>query len=567
MRTGCLKEISLHQTFNMKKRNTLFFLLLASSFHAQIISGTIISKNENQPVSYVKIGVEKKTTGTISDEKGNFSIDLSNLDPQQKVRIEVPGYDIYQETIQDFKKHDQQKIFLTEKTKNIKEITIKPKKLVDKNWGVNTKTKSVTYSVNPEFDKKSFLGETALEFNAKKRSKLKNINLNIASYVSTQPVLMRYSIYSEKNGFPDKNILEEEITVELTENMIKDGTYTLDVNDRNIWIQGKFFIGIQFLKDFDGRIKISAALFRTGFIREFYGDWQKMTIAAPAINIDVKMDKNGDNNPENEGGFVDDSAEALMPDVSKYVQESEQTVYGQNAAAGKYLKLQDTDLYYEIYGEGEPLILLHGNSGSIKDFYQQIPVLSKQYKVIAIDTRGQGKSIDSSKKDFTYKMFADDVKALIDQLKLNKVNITGWSDGGNTGLEFALKYPERLNKLITIGANAFPDGVDDKLTDHFENKMLVMKALKDPKNFNEQRLLNIMLTQPRIARKDLNKIGSRVLVIAGDKDVIKPEHTELIAKEIPNAELKIYSNATHMIPFENADQLNTDILNFLGKSN
>ncbi|MGE8535800.1 MAG: alpha/beta fold hydrolase [Chryseobacterium sp.] len=551
----------------MKKRNTLFFLLLASSFHAQIISGTIISKNENQPVSYVKIGVEKKTTGTISDEKGNFSIDLSNLDPQQKVRIEVPGYDIYQETIQDFKKHDQQKIFLTEKTKNIKEITIKPKKLVDKNWGVNTKTKSVTYSVNPEFDKKSFLGETALEFNAKKRSKLKNINLNIASYVSTQPVLMRYSIYSEKNGFPDKNILEEEITVELTENMIKDGTYTLDVNDRNIWVQGKFFIGIQFLKDFDDRIKISAALFRTGFIREFYGDWQKMTIAAPAINIDVKMDKNGDNNPENEGGFVDDSAEALMPDVSKYVQESEQTVYGQNAAAGKYLKLQDTDLYYEIYGEGEPLILLHGNSGSIKDFYQQIPVLSKQYKVIAIDTRGQGKSIDSSKKDFTYKMFADDVKALIDQLKLNKVNITGWSDGGNTGLEFALKYPERLNKLITIGANAFPDGVDDKLTDHFENKMLVMKALKDSKKFNEQRLLNIMLTQPRIARKDLNKIGSRVLVIAGDKDVIKPEHTELIAKEIPNAELKIYSNATHMIPFENADQLNTDILNFLGKSN
>ncbi|TZF99998.1 alpha/beta fold hydrolase (plasmid) [Chryseobacterium panacisoli] len=551
----------------MKIHHTLFFLLAASAFHAQIISGTVISKNENQPIPYVKIGIEKKSTGTISDEKGKFSIDLSNAEPQQKIKIEVPGYDSYQETIQNFKKHDQQKIFLTEKTKNIQEITIKPKKLVDKNWGVNTKTKSVTYSVNPEFDKKSFLGETALEFNAKKRSKLKNINLNIASYVSAQPVLMRYSVYSEKDGFPDKNILEEEITVELTENMIKDGTYTLDVNDRNIWVQGKFFIGIQFLKDFEGKIKISAALFRTGFIREFYGDWQKMTIAAPAINIDVKMDKNGDNNPENEGGFADDSAEALMPDVSKYVQESEQTVYGQNADAGKYLKLQDTDLYYEIYGEGEPLILLHGNSGSIKDFYQQIPVLSKQYKVIAIDTRGQGKSIDSSKKDFTYKMFADDVKALTDQLKLNKVSIAGWSDGGNTGLEFALKYPERLNKLITIGANAFPDGVDDRLTDHFENKMLVMKELKDPKKFNEQRLLKIMLTQPRIARKDLNKIGSRVLVIAGDRDVIKPEHTELIAKEIPNAELRIYSNATHMIPFENADQLTTDILNFLGKSN
>lgn len=556
----------MRQTFNMKIYHTLFFFLAASAFHAQVISGTIISKNENQPIPYVKIGIEKKSIGTISDEKGNFSMDLSNTDPQQKIKIEVPGFDSYQETVQDFKKHDQQKIFLTEKTKNIKEITVKAKKLVDKNWGVNTKTKSVTYFVNPEFDKKNFLGETALEFNAKKRSKIKNINLNIASYVSNEPVLMRYSIYSEKNGFPDKNILEEEITVELTENMIKDGTYTLDVNDRNIWVHGKFFIGIQFLKDFAGRIKISAALFRTGFIREFYGDWQKMTIAAPAINIDVKMDKNGDKNTDDENGFVDDSAVALMPDVSKYIQESEQTVYGQNKVVGNYLKLQDTNLYYEIYGEGEPLILLHGNSGSIKDFYQQIPVLSKQYKVIAIDTRGQGKSIDSSKKDFTYKMFADDVKAVADQLKLNKVNIAGWSDGGNTGLEFALKYPEKLNKLITIGANAFPDGVDNRLTDHFENKMLVLKELKKPEQFNEQRLLKIMLTQPRIAKKDLNRIGNKVLVIAGDNDVIKRDHTELIAKEIPNAELKIYSNATHMIPFENADQLNTDILNFLGKT-
>ncbi|WP_278352344.1 carboxypeptidase-like regulatory domain-containing protein [Chryseobacterium gleum] len=280
----------------MKIFHTLFFLIPVIALKAQVISGTVIAKNENQPIPYVKVGIEKSSTGTISDEKGNFSIDLSSVDPQQSIKIEVPGYDLYQETVQSFKQHHQQKIFLTEKTKNIKEVTIKPKKLIDKNWGVNTKTKSVIYSVNPEFDKKSFLGETALEFNAKKRSKIKNINLNIASYVSAQPVLMRYSIYSEKNGFPDKNILEEEITVELTEDMIKDGTYTLDVNDRNIWVQGKFFIGIQFLKAFDGRIKISAALFRTGFIREFYGDWQKMTIAAPAINIDVKMDKNDSNN-------------------------------------------------------------------------------------------------------------------------------------------------------------------------------------------------------------------------------------------------------------------------------
>lgn len=286
----------------MKKLNAIFFLLAVSTFNAQVISGTIISKNENQPISYVKVGVEKKSIGTISDEKGNFSIDLTNVDPQQKVRIEVPGYEQYTEAVQDFKKHDAQKIFLKEKIKNIKEIAIRPKKLVDKNWGVNTKTKSVLYSVNPAMSKNDFLGETALEFNAKKRSKIRNINLNIARYTSTEPVLMRYSIYSEKNGFPDKNILDEEITVELTEDMIKDGTYALNVDDHNIWVQGKFFVGIQFLKEFNGSIKISAALFRTGFIREFYGDWMKMSIAAPAINIDVKIDKNSQSGKDDNDG-------------------------------------------------------------------------------------------------------------------------------------------------------------------------------------------------------------------------------------------------------------------------
>lgn len=550
----------------MKKLSILSFILTVSVFNAQVISGTIISKNENQPVPYVKIGIEKRTTGTISDNKGNFSIDLTGLDPDQKVKIEVPGYELYEEAVREFKKHDQQKVFLNEKTKTIKEIAIKPKKLVDKNWGVTTKTKSILYFVNPVGDKAGFLGETALEFNAKKRSKIKNINLNIARYVSTEPVLMRYSIYSEKDGYPDKNILDEEITVQLTEDMIKDGTFTLDVNDHNIWVKGKFFVGINFLKAFNGNIKISAALFKTGFIREFYGDWKKMTIAAPAINIDVKMDKSGKDTKDDDGGYADDDvSQAWLADNSKNIAEADKSIYGKNDSAGKYLKLKDTDLYYEVYGTGEPLVLLHGNSGSIKDYYQQIPVLSKQYKIIAVDTRGQGKSKDTSKKDFTYKLFADDVKALADELKLDKVNIVGWSDGGNTGLEFALKYPERLNKLVTIGANAFPEGVEDKLIERFTSQMKQLNDMASGETFNERRLLKIMLTEPGISKDDLNKIKSKVLVIAGDRDVIKPDHTEFISKQIPNAEKKIYKDTTHMVPYEQPDQLNADILSFLSK--
>ncbi|MCE3076715.1 alpha/beta fold hydrolase [Chryseobacterium gwangjuense] len=366
----------------------------------------------------------------------------------------------------------------------------------------------------------------------------------------------------KKNGFPDKNILEEEITVELTKDMIKDDTFTLDVNDRNIWVQGKFFVGIQFLKRFQGRITISAALFRTGYIRKFYGDWQKMTIAAPAINIDVKVDKNG-KNIKDEVKENDNKVSILAPDLSQYNIEAESSVYGKNDAVGKTVKLNDAELYYEIYGEGEPLVLLHGNGGSIQEFYKQIPELSKEFKVIAIDTRAQGKSKDFTKGDLNYKIFADDLKNVMDHLNIPKANILGWSDGGNTGLEFALKYPQHLNKLIIIGANAFPKGVDEDLLKNFKSKVYVMNLANQPENETEKRLLNLMLNEPNISKKTLHQIQNPTLVLAGENDVIKKEHTEMMAKEIPNAKLKIYPKATHYLPFEIAEDLNKDVIDFL----
>lgn len=554
----------MHQTFIMKKLNILILLFTALFSSAQVISGTVLSKEENTPIAYVKLGVEKESVGIISDEKGNFSIDLSKINPSAKVRIDVAGYESYTETVQDFVKQNDRKIYLKEKFKNIQEVKVTPKKLVDKNWGVNTKTKSVMYSVNPSLGKGDFLGETALEFKTSKKSKIKNIHLNIASITADRPIIMRYTIYKEKDGLPGESILDEEITVELTKDKIVDDSFTLDVNEKNIWVQGKFFVGIQFLKEFEGKLNISAALFRTGYLRKFYGDWEKMTIAAPAINIDVKVDKNGKNEIQEENSN-DGNLSNLFYDVSKYQMEAEQSIYGKNTSAGKVLKLKDADLYYEIYGEGEPLLLLHGNSGSIRDFYQQIPELSKQFKVIAVDTRAQGKSIDKTQKDFNYKIFADDMKALIDDLGLKKVSVAGWSDGGNTGLEFALKYPENLNKLMIIGANASVEGVDDELISKFRLSLKAMQYENKSEKFNEMRLLKLMLTEPNISKKDLNKIMAEVMVIAGEKDVIKPEHSELLAKQIPNAKLEIYKDATHMIPFENADQLNKDLIDFLKK--
>lgn len=275
----------------MKKLNFLLILFVSAIFHAQIISGTILSKEDQQPIPYAKIGVDHEIIGTFSNEKGQFSIDLSSSQMNNNIVINVSGYETFTENVQKFKSQNPKQIFLQEKTKLIEEVKINPAKLVEKNWGVNTKSKSVIYSVNPKFNKESFLGETALEFSTKKRAKIKNINLNVSEFNSKTPVILRYTIYNEEKNRPGKSLLEKEITIELTEDQIKDGVFTLDVNDQNIWVQGKFYVGIQFVKEFEGKIGISAALFRTGYLRQFYGKWEKVSIAAPAINIDVKVEK------------------------------------------------------------------------------------------------------------------------------------------------------------------------------------------------------------------------------------------------------------------------------------
>ena len=130
--------------------------------------------------------------------------------------------------------------------------------------------------------------------------------------------------------------------------------------------------------------------------------------------------------------------------------------YGNNAHTGKYAIVNGIKIYYEEYGKGEPLLLLHGNSCSISLFEKQIPELAKHFHVIAVDTRGQGKSGEDGKR-YTYDLFADDMNALLDHMKLDSVNILGWSDGGNTGLIMAMKYPSKVKRLVTMGANVFID--------------------------------------------------------------------------------------------------------------
>jgi len=238
--------------------------------------------------------------------------------------------------------------------------------------------------------------------------------------------------------------------------------------------------------------------------------------------------------------------------------------YGNNDNIGKYERVNGITLYYEEYGTGEPLLLLHGNSQSIEAFTYQIPEFSKHYRVIAVDTRGQGKSTENG-KTYRYDLFAEDMNALLNHLNLDSVNVVGWSDGGNTGLIMAMKYPQKVKRLLTMGANIFIDTsvVSKNITDEVRRQMNIENSDTSYKANNRVRLMNMLLTEPAYKFDDLKSIGIPVLVVSGENDIIKEEHTRKIAEHIPKGKLLIASKETHDFPVDNPGRFNAVVLDFL----
>jgi pimeloyl-ACP methyl ester carboxylesterase len=241
------------------------------------------------------------------------------------------------------------------------------------------------------------------------------------------------------------------------------------------------------------------------------------------------------------------------------------TYYGNNNKTGNFCTINGTNIYYETYGSGEPLLLLHGNGQSIAAFSKQIPAFSAKYKVIAVDTRAQGKSVDNTTEKFTYDLFADDMKTLLDSLHLKNVNVLGWSDGGNTALIMAIKYPTYVNKVMVMGANLNPStaAVDENILKQTNRDIVKLEKDKSVDTKTMVKLLKMVLTEPNINVDDLGKINSKVLVMAGEKDLIKEEHTKLIASQIKGVKLLIFKGETHFIPKENPTKFNEAILEFL----
>jgi len=227
----------------------------------------------------------------------------------------------------------------------------------------------------------------------------------------------------------------------------------------------------------------------------------------------------------------------------------------------------DIQLHYQERGEGFPLILLHGNGEDGTYFHHQLEYFAREYRVIAVDSRGHGKSPRGS-APFTIRQFARDLKAFMDQKGIDRAHILGFSDGGNVALCFALAYPERVAKLILNGANLNARGVKTwvQLPVEIGYRMAGLFQQHSKKARKNWEILGLMVNDPNIPKEDLSRVEAETLIIAGTRDMIKERHTRRIAAGIAKSRL-IFLEGDHFIAEKRPEPFNRAVADFLRVEN
>ncbi len=239
-----------------------------------------------------------------------------------------------------------------------------------------------------------------------------------------------------------------------------------------------------------------------------------------------------------------------------------QILYGNNPNAGKYIQTKDAKIYYEVYGSGKPLLLIHGSLyGYISEFENILPTLTKKYKVIAVALRGHGKS-EIGDRNYSYDLLAQDMIEVLNAEKIDRTDIMGFSSGAITSIKLAAEYPERVIKVVSIaGALSGKDKTPERIKQQKEmtadefvasNKEFVenrKKLMPEPDRFTDfyEKLMKVDTDPIWISENDASKITAPVLVVGGDRDAYFPiDAFQKMYSVIPNSKLLILPNNDHV---------------------
>ena len=537
-----------------------FFLIIATIctlLQAQIQLKGNVKDTNNLAIPYCSIGIKDSEIGAITDENGHFSIEIPENLAKSQLIFDAAGYDEKSISVKEIQQNSV--VILNEKVVSLTEVIVKTEKMKEKIVGQKTRP-MLTFS--KMFKENAPTVEQGNIFEIYPKTKLNSYNFHIIPSSKYDEITLKVNIYAVKNGLPTESLLEENIIYKTS----TTGWQKIDLTPYKFRFKNvdKIAVTLQLIdykkpenEEFVFGVSAKKSLAKDLLFRfQSQGNWEP----SPGVfiaNLEVLYSKEKLNTKEEKPEEIDTKTQELIS-YYQHKEDAKKSIYGKNKS-GKYIDVNDAKIYYEEYGQGEPLIFLHGNNGSIEDFYQQIPFFAKQYRVIAIDTRGQGKSTDLTNTPYTYEQFSNDLFQTTQKLNLKKVNLIGWSDGGNTALIFNAQHPELINKIVTIGAVLNPNGVGEELIGNLKNL-----ANKPTENTN-LRLIELMLKEPNITKSELSKIQNPVLVIAGEKDEVKESHTKEIQKNISKAELLIIPNSTHYVPFEQPKILNEAILKFLKK--
>ncbi len=256
----------------------------------------------------------------------------------------------------------------------------------------------------------------------------------------------------------------------------------------------------------------------------------------------------------------------------------------ENRGEGKYAEIDDIRMYYQDFGNedrAEAVLLIHGGFAFGDVWFYQIPDLAAKYRLIVPDSRGHGRTADSS-KPISYAQMASDMAELLDHLGIEKAYVIGWSDGGDVGLHMALEHPSFVDKLVLFGTpyniSNYPPEVFDDLKEFLESaKQGEVKGLLNPKTLYKRlapdpdhwpvfcdKMREMWLNSPTLTEEDLGRITAPTLVISVDRDeYLPPEVFEATARSIPNATIGRIPQGTHFVMMEYPDETNELLLDFL----